>query len=176
MPRCFVTSLADGTRVSKADGRIEACGTLDELSAHMGGVCAMLRRLIEERGAVHAEELCHVLGLLRDVQSQLFGIGAQMVGAGENVDERLEQGEEQLARETARLQKMGIRFRGFVLPGGSPIACAVHVNRAVCRRAEREVVKLGYRAAVEYLNALSKYLFHLALFLNHIEGVDEIIL
>ena len=51
-----------------------------------------------------------------------------------------------------------------------------HIARTVCRRAERSMVALQDQTSVEYLNVLSKYLFHLALFLNQVEGVDEIIL
>ncbi|MBQ2121927.1 MAG: ATP:cob(I)alamin adenosyltransferase, partial [Bacteroidaceae bacterium] len=69
-----------------------------------------------------------------------------------------------------------IRFRGFILPAGSSTSCHTHIARTVCRRAERSMVALQDQTSVEYLNVLSKYLFHLALFLNQVEGVDEIIL
>ena len=55
-------------------------------------------------------------------------------------------------------------LRSFVLPGGTPLAAALHLCRTVCRRAEREAVALAAAEpvnpeAVRYLNRLSDWLF-----------------
>jgi len=51
----------------------------------------------------------------------------------------------------------------FILPSGGRAAAALHVARAVCRRAERAVVPLardgGERDVAVFLNRLSDYLF-----------------
>jgi cob(I)alamin adenosyltransferase len=69
-------------------------------------------------------------------------------------------------------------LRAFILPGGIPKAAALHVARAVCRRAERSVVALAREAELPelfltYLNRLSDYLFTLARLVNHRAGHGE---
>jgi cob(I)alamin adenosyltransferase len=69
-------------------------------------------------------------------------------------------------------------LRTFILPGGAPAAAALHLARAVCRRAEREVVHLGHAepvggALLRYLNRLSDYLFVLARAVNARAGVAD---
>jgi cob(I)alamin adenosyltransferase len=76
------------------------------------------------------------------------------------------------------------RLTHFILPSGHPAACACHLARCVCRRAERHVVRLCHdRLAQEghqlysglrgYLNRLSDYLFMLARYCNHVAGAVE---
>ena len=60
------TSLGDGSRVSKLDGRIVAYGTVDELNAQLGA--ALTLPDLGERFA----------GLLRRVQNDLFDVGADI--------------------------------------------------------------------------------------------------
>jgi cob(I)alamin adenosyltransferase len=60
----------------------------------------------------------------------------------------------------------------FILPQGNPIASALQVTRAICRRTERRVVQLAMHAKVDplnmaYLNRLSDLLFVLARAVNH---------
>ena len=62
-------------------------------------------------------------------------------------------------------------FRKFILPGGAPPGAWLHLARAVCRRAEREVVRLRVGEAVPesvivYLNRLSDFLFTAARWVN----------
>jgi cob(I)alamin adenosyltransferase len=68
VPRCYMTALADGTLVSKTDARIATCGDLDELSAHLGAVCAALKKMTETVESYKAEELRQILMRLHDVQ------------------------------------------------------------------------------------------------------------
>ena len=68
-------------------------------------------------------------------------------------------------------------LKSFVLPGGSESAARLHIARAVCRRAERDVLDGGGRAGPStrsravYLNRLSDLLFILARAAN--AGGDE---
>ena len=161
------TSLGDGSRVSKVDGRIEAYGTVDELNAALGVVLA----------GETPSELRPVLGR---VQNELFDLGADLsVPAGVEQRLRVEQGmvdrlEEDCDRFNAGLSEL----RSFVLPGGTPVAARLHVARTICRRAERETL----RAAAEheigplvgiYLNRLSDLLFILSRVANALAGHDE---
>jgi cob(I)alamin adenosyltransferase len=161
------TSLGDGSRVSKLDGRIQAFGTVDELNAAIGVVLA---------GDVPAE-----LGpVLERVQNELFDLGADL-SVPAHVDGRLrvEQSmvdrlEEDCDRFNAELPEL----KSFVLPGGTSAAAGLHVARTICRRAERETlraaseVELGPNVAV-YLNRLSDLLFILARNANALARHDE---
>jgi len=155
------TGLGDGSRVSKASARIEAYGTVDELNATVG-VC------LQQPGATAFRER------LLAIQNDLFDLVADLcvpmaparagpagplrIGASRSV--RLEGWIDVL---NAQLQPL----QSFVLPGGGPLACALHVARTVCRRAERRVVELAGREELNpqcaiYLNRLSDLLFVMA--------------
>ena len=82
------------------------------------------------------------------------------------------------------MEEMLSPLRGFILPGGHPSACWAHVARTVCRRAERRLVAVleareadpeedGPAQMGTYLNRLSDYLFVLARYCNHINGVED---
>ena len=161
------TSLGDGSRVSKLDGRIEAFGTVDELNAAVGVVLA---------GDVPGE----LRSVLERVQNELFDVGADLSVPAE-VDGRLrvEQSmvdrlEEDCDRFNAELPEL----RSFVLPGGTTAAAGIHVARTICRRAERQTLRasrdteLGPLVAV-YLNRLSDLLFILARSANALSQHDE---
>src|SRR5262249_51151332 len=69
-------------------------------------------------------------------------------------------------------------LRAFILPGGSPTGAFLHLARTICRRAERTVVALSRRSAVDptvlvYLNRLSDLLFVLARSENRRAGRPE---
>jgi cob(I)alamin adenosyltransferase len=71
-------------------------------------------------------------------------------------------------------------LENFVLPGGTSAAAQLHVARAVCRRAERDLVSMARveevpKAAVRYLNRLSDTLFVLARFENREQGRGDVL-
>jgi cob(I)alamin adenosyltransferase len=153
------TALADGARRSKHDLRVEAYGTVDETNACLG-----LARL---HTAGH--ELDPMLGR---IQNELFDLGADLATPATSkplpyepvriVDSQVDR----LEREIDLLNDRLAPLRSFVLPGGTPVAAALHLSRTVCRRAERLVVELAARpdenvssAALKYLNRLSDFLF-----------------
>ncbi|HEX2123226.1 MAG TPA: cob(I)yrinic acid a,c-diamide adenosyltransferase, partial [Thermoanaerobaculia bacterium] len=154
-------------RVSKSDARIEAYGTVDELSSFLG-----VARASAPPAEIDAE--------LHRVQMDLFEIGAHLASPGTSrfpgVEtsriEELERGIDAMERELQPLTT-------FVLPAGALAAAQLHVARTVCRRAERCVVALNdasepTQSTIAYLNRLSDYLFVAARFANLRAGVSDV--
>ena len=160
------TQLASGQRVGKDDPRIECVGAVDELSSFLG----LARAGLEAHPEVGKME--GMVSSLRRIQRELYGLGAELarrdvagdggaaVGiAAENVA--------RLDREVAEIDARLPTLRAFILPGGGTVACCLHVARAVCRRAERQAVRLAAGEALgphvlPYLNRLSLVLFSMA--------------
>lgn len=162
------TGLFGGSRVPKHDLRIQAYGTVDELNAELG----LARSGCEE------EVLQRVLTQL---QHQCFVVGADLAAPGEQettverISEshvvELEQWIDALSADLPELHE-------FILPGGTVLAARLHVARAVCRRAERDVaLLLGDEESVthvaKYLNRLSDLLFVMARYGNMKAGTPD---
>jgi cob(I)alamin adenosyltransferase len=154
------TGLGSGRRVSKADSRVEAYGTLDETNAAIG-----LARLYtrEQDGPLDA--------MLSRIQNDLFDLGADVCFPDESKDARgrLTVSAAQVDRLEAEIDALNQDLqplRSFVLPGGTPAASYLHLARTISRRAERLMVALAQRpdeavgdAALRYINRLSDFLF-----------------
>ena len=167
------TALGDGRRVRKDHPRIEVTGEVDELNAVLGL-------------AIASDPASAAAGLLRDVQNDLFDLGADLtLPAGRGAARRraplrltadhVRPIEEAIERANAALEPL----RTFVLPGGSPAAAWLHLARTVCRRAERRLVTLARREdlnpqAIVYLNRLSDLLFVLARRANR-DGREDVL-
>lgn len=167
------TDLLNGERVSKTDVRIEALGTIDELNSLIGLLLAELQEKF-------AAETISEQNMLRNAQRRLFAIGACIAGSQQRQylptvsdTEALEH-----AIDTYAAQPFGT-FRGFILPGGHPVAAAAHVARCKCRQAEVAVLKIIGGSEQEsaditaYLNRLSDFLYTFALKINFVAGFDE---
>lgn len=149
------TSLVDGSRISKGSDRVEAYGTVDELSSHLGV-------------AKHAVRVAGHRETLEEIQEELFRVAGELATPGAGYPEPI--GPPDVARLDARLARAeaGVALRGFVIPGANPASAALDVARTVCRRAERRVVALVAAdrsvAAVlhQYLNRLADLLFTMA--------------
>jgi cob(I)alamin adenosyltransferase len=159
------TSLFGGARVTKDDPRIEAYGTVDELSS-----CIGVARASWPEGRIDEE--------LARVQSDLFDIGAQLAAPGsERFTGVAPSRVEQLERSIDAMERELAPLASFILPGGSAAASHLHVARTVCRRAERRVVSLqddATRTTVVYLNRLSDFLFVAARYANLKHGVADV--
>jgi cob(I)alamin adenosyltransferase len=159
------TGLGTGARTRKDSARVEAYGDVDEANAAVGA--AVL--------ACEGGGLTEVVALLRGIQNDLFDVGADLCvprASDEKPGGRLRV----QAAQTQRLERAIDRYNdpmpsltSFVLPGGSAAAAALHVARAVVRRAERRVVTLmtaepstTNSETVRYLNRLSDLLFVLS--------------
>lgn len=166
------TSLVGGVRISKSDIRLEAYGTVDELSAQLGMLAALLDENEERQVVIRVQSnLFNVCTHLATDQSQTMLPPSAYLQDGETA--WLEQHIDELN------QRLPERL-GFVLSGGCQAACQAHICRTVCRRAERRITALAEVATVgsdiqQYINRLSDYLFVLAKIINFNEGVQEII-
>lgn len=171
------TSLVGGIRIGKADIRLEAYGTVDELNSHLGLLAALLPA--DDNNLPDSDDR----RTIEQIQSILFNVGTHLATDLSQTplypSARLPEGAtKQLEEEIDRTLSLLPEAQGFVLPGGTPAAAQAHVCRTVCRRAERRVVALAAEAEVRleiqtYLNRLSDYLFVLAKKLNFIAGESE---
>jgi cob(I)alamin adenosyltransferase len=163
------TSLFDGTRVRKDDARVDAYGEVDELNAWLGLV----------RASRPDPTLDAALNVL---QRDLFALGALLADPAEKIADRVtkatltDRDVERLERLIDQFEAGLVPLRRFILPGGGPAAAALHVARAVCRRAERRMIALKPPVApvlIRYVNRLSDLIFVMARVANHQAGVAE---
>lgn len=166
------TSIIGGIRVSKSCERLEAYGTVDELSSHLGLLAALLPDGDDKDMIIRIQNnLFSVCSNLATDQSQIPLYDSAKLAEGE-ID--------MLEKEIDAIMKMLPERQGFILPGGTQPAAQAHVCRTVCRRAERRIVALSEVAQIspetqQYVNRLSDYLFVLAKKINFNAGVSEII-
>ncbi len=158
------TSLGDGSRVSKADLRIEAIGAVDEANAAIG----VLR--------IHTKTRPLEDAMLARIQNDLFDVGADLCVPGTG-DDRLRMSDGAVARLEAEVSTMNQslpKLTSFILPGGTEAASFGHLARVAARRAERTVVALGgvNPSVRRYLNRLSDHLFVLARVFNENAAAD----
>lgn len=167
------TRLVGGCLVSKGDLRIESYGSVDELNSSLGVIAT---ELIGQAAFAETRDI-----LLR-IQNELFNLGSllacedpalllKLPPLGENHVKKLET---EIDAMTADLPEL----RDFILPGGHRLSALAHVSRTLCRRAERNTVRLfeqhpEVEIGMVYLNRLSDFLFTLARFFNLKLGVKD---
>ena len=155
------TGLVRGPRRMKYDLRVDCYGTVDEANSFIG-----LARL-------HTGSMPKLDRLLSRVQNDLFDVGSDLATPGQDPEGvqslRITAGQIAWLEEQIDTYNEGIApLKSFVLPGGTPLAAALHVARTVVRRAERQVVELiGQEPDVNpdtmiYLNRLSDLMFVMA--------------
>jgi cob(I)alamin adenosyltransferase len=170
------TALGTGERVSKADLRIQAYGTVDETNAAIGLV------------RLHTSDarLAKLDSMLARIQNELFDLGADLCvpDRGEPLayeplrilPTQYERLEEEIDHLNADLEPL----RSFVLPGGHPSAAHLHLARTVCRRAERLIVDLKNQpneqvsdGVIAYVNRLSDFFFVASRWANARTGLGD---
>ena len=162
------TSLANGERISKADARIEAYGTVDELNSWIGLLRAGLNGPIPDLSLGEAgidEQLAWM-------QNKLFNLGAALsLAPGEWVSEAdVHHVEVWIDAMQAQVPKQ----RAFILPAGSECVARCHVCRTICRRAERRMIALGCpEESMQLMNRISDYLFVLSRYIGFKNGEPE---
>jgi cob(I)alamin adenosyltransferase len=153
------SSLIGGTRVSKDDIRLDAYGSVDELNSVLGLLICELADFNDKT-------------FLSTIQHRLFRIGSTLATdytvKEPQFDESIkEEMLKQMEDEIDSIQNSLPPLKQFILPGGNKASSVCHIARTVCRRAERNTVKMAgiYEtdpSIIRYLNRLSDYLFALA--------------
>jgi cob(I)alamin adenosyltransferase len=160
------TGLGDGSRIAKDAARMEVIGSVDELNCLLG----MLRC------ELHADDAYD--HLIAAMQHDLFDLGGELSIPGYQMltDQRITWLEQQLDEINADLPPL----KNFILPGGNKAGACCQLARAVCRRAERDMVTLKQtddinEAGSRYLNRLSDLLFVMARALTRRDGGQEVL-
>ena len=165
------TRLAGGSEISKADLRIEAYGTVDELNALIGlvrtaGAAAKSTQADSDGALDRLDEMLH------EIQNRLFDVGGELATPPEALhpEQSLVNATDVTTLETwidSLNEDLG-PLTELTLPGGGPVGAQQHQARTVCRRAERRVVSLDSEgkdslregtAVISWLNRLSDWLF-----------------
>jgi cob(I)alamin adenosyltransferase len=166
------TSLIGGTRVPKSHIRIESYGTVDELNSFIG----LLNDLVVDE-KINAD--------LKEIQDRLFTVGSSLACDPEKESAlRIPDLKEEdiLRLETAMdaMNEVLAPMKSFIIPGGHQAISTAHIARCVCRRAERWCVNMQEEdlfvetLVIKYLNRLSDYLFTLARYIGHLNGVADL--
>jgi cob(I)alamin adenosyltransferase len=166
------TGLGGGQRVPKDGRRVEAYGTVDELNSSLG--------LARSAGVDPRLDAA-----LAKIQNELFHLGSDLCILEEDkkkypvpqIEERHVKALEELMDALSETLPY---LDNFILPGGSEGAARLHLGRTICRRAERDVLRLSREEALgtqvlPYLNRLSDALFVMARYENVAKGVGDVL-
>ncbi len=161
------SSLMGGKRISKDSAVFEALGNLDELNCSIG-ICIM-----HSRDKPAAKELAAI-------QNDLFSIAAIIAASesGKKIEKVRMPDSTRLEGTIRRIGEKLPKLGKFVIPQGTAASSNLQLARAVCRRAERSMVRLNgssmeYRSSLRYMNRLSSFLYVAALRENMLKGVKE---
>lgn len=171
------TGLWGGARVPKHHPRVAAYGEVDELNCALGAALAALAA---------DERLARLQPRLETIQRELFVVGALLATPGDKLSALAPPFNRGLPADAAKRLESEIDsmdedlspLKSFILPGGCPAGAALHLARAVCRRAERAVTAMAQSDAVPeglavYMNRLSDHLFTAARWANARAGSSE---
>lgn len=111
--------------------------------------------------------------MLTAIQNEMFDLGADLATPGEDFapsEMTLRIVQPQIDRLEIEIDSMNERLeplRSFILPGGGSGSAAIHLARAIVRRAERSAIAASEATpinplALVYLNRLSDHLFVMA--------------
>ncbi|MFD0697991.1 cob(I)yrinic acid a,c-diamide adenosyltransferase [Paenibacillus sp. GCM10027628] len=158
-----------GARVDKDNLRVEAYGTVDELNSLMGQAVSIIRD----------DPHTSFKKSLQQIQHDLFDLGVDLATFSPKVYKISTEKVEFLEKRIDELSEQTPEITYFILPGGTPLSASLHVSRAVCRRAERSIVRLSkqhavHPEAIQYMNRLSDFLFAAARWVNHLEQIADI--
>ncbi|MGI9519500.1 MAG: cob(I)yrinic acid a,c-diamide adenosyltransferase [Pirellulaceae bacterium] len=165
------TQLLGGQQTRKTDVRVAVCGGLDEISAVLGLAAATgPPDPLAER--------------IRAIQSELLTLGSCVAAIG--ADTRIELPQLapanviRLESEIDEMDAVLLELKNFILPGGDSAAATLHVARAVCRRTERDLVRLtdsypdvDSSLFLMWLNRLGDWCFVAARYVNHQQETAE---
>jgi cob(I)alamin adenosyltransferase len=164
------TQLFGGTEISKDNHRLKCYGTIDELNAYIGHIHD--HNISEESKKITLT-----------IQNTLFDLGSNVAFDQKNQKIEVQCIDEEdvnvIEKEIDRMEEKLQALTNFILPSGHPITSLCHIARTVCRRAERNLVKLMNTEKIDilnikYLNRLSDFLFVLARYNLYKNGIKEI--
>jgi len=171
------TALVGGKRVPKDSLRIEAYGTIDELNSIVG-----LARVFNEESLDAGEAHRFLDEVLCQLQDELFDLGSELA----TPPEFFQQGMYRVGGgEVARLENLMDKcqkdlepLKSFILPGGGRVGAYLHQCRTVCRRAERDILRLSREEeinpeVIKYVNRLSDLFFVLSRWIAKQTGEQE---
>jgi cob(I)alamin adenosyltransferase len=171
------TGLVGGKRVTKDSPRIEAYGTIDELNSIVG-----LARVFNEEKLSEGEAHRFLDSILRQIEDELFDLGSELATPPDFFKEGMyrvgEREVKKLEQVMDECQKQLEPLKSFVLPGGGRIGAYLHQCRTVCRRAEREILRLSRveelnQWSLKYVNRLSDLFFVLSRWISKQTGEAE---
>ncbi len=171
------TALVGGKRVAKDSARIEAYGTIDELNSIVG-----LARAFNEEKLGEGEAHRFLDLVLRQIQDELFDLGSELATPSDFFQEGMYRVGEREVKKIEQLidecQKSLEPLKSFILPGGGKLGAYLHQCRTVCRRAEREILRLSRveelsEWPLKYVNRLSDLFFVLSRWISKQTGEAE---
>lgn len=173
------TSLVGRVRISKGSQKLAAYGTIDELNTFVG----MARTfLISDLGGLPQERRQEFDAWLLRIQNELFDVGSILATPAGKEYEGMPV---ILPGQIEALESLMDRFQvelsplpSFTLPGGSFANASLHQCRSVCRRAEREIVRLSGEEelppnVLRYVNRLSDLFFVMSRYVSKLCGIPE---
>lgn len=169
------TSLVGGSRVSKADGRVECYGTIDEAGSMLGL-------------AYSQSELDYVRETVHVIQGRLFALGAELASDAKGFEKLRDTIGEADIKFLENVVDKCTEITGpqhfFVIPGADPASAALHVARTVVRRAERAMTRCGEdmqpgkrffrEEIIRYVNRLSDAIYALARYEETVVAENEL--
>lgn len=167
------TSLIGGTRVGKDDIRLETYGSFDELSAFVA--------VLSDSEGIDAHEI-EVMDRIQNCLLILESCLALEHGRASEMSKYIPQLTEDdvtyLEKEIDAINAQLDPIKSLIIPGGNILASRAHVCRTVCRRAERNLVRMGREYEVDenirrFVNRLSDYFFILSRLLMKRSGTAE---
>jgi cob(I)alamin adenosyltransferase len=171
------TSLVGGKRVPKDSPRIDAYGTIDELNSIVG-----LARVFNEENLDAGEAHQFLDEVLCKIQDELFDLGSELATPPEFFKDgmfRISETEiKNIEKVIDKCQEDLEPLNSFILPGGGRVGGYLHQCRTVCRRAERDILRLAREETVsdcllKYVNRLSDLFFVLSRWISKQTGEQE---
>ncbi|MHA1794128.1 MAG: cob(I)yrinic acid a,c-diamide adenosyltransferase [Promethearchaeota archaeon] len=160
------TSLYSGERIDKTSQRVEAIGAVDELISFLGIARTFSTNAINQE--------------IKEIQLRLFNVANEL--ASKDIQFAVKPIQEtdikSLEQKIKSMNKQLPPLTHFVLPGNSKPGAFLHAARTVCRRAEREILRLSKDDTLnpflmQYMNRLSDFLFVLARLSNKMKKKEE---
>jgi cob(I)alamin adenosyltransferase len=154
-----LTSLFDGTKVSKANIRVDSYGSVDELNSLLGVAASFSKQKLIKKE-------------IEKIQNDLLDIGSALAVPAPlpvyDLPQRVGEFEVLIDKLTLKMPVLA----SFILPSGGKGGSFLHLARSVSRRVERRIVELSKKEEIDpeiliYLNRLSDLLFTFARFENY---------